>query len=177
MNHIKCLFFSVLFSSCSVVGFNSGYQHLTTEQKNRVVNFDGNWNDLRNDGRVYRVTVPQMKALLEKEQDVVVYEFTSFCKSKSCVHPAIFERYCKDKGYYPVIISVIYDRIWDIQGITTPLLSIDTTPYNTNIRSKYQKYFFYELTGVSDKERDYHSFHHFHKGKYIKSYNEYMEIP
>ncbi len=176
-NALSCFSVVFLFLSCSIVGLNSGYNHLTENQKKRVVDFDGNFEKLQNDGMVYRITTQQLSDLIKQEEDVAVYEFTPFCRSNYCIPPALFENFCKKKGYRYVIVSVVYDNIIGAYKLEQPLFMIDTKPYGTNIRSKYQRRFFNDLTGTTDKERDYNIFHYFHKGKYVNSYKEYIEIP
>jgi len=48
------------------------------------------------------------------------------------------------------------------------MLMIDTKQFPTKWRAKYLKQFYFPLTGHTDKELNYASFHYFEKGKYIK---------
>ncbi|BBA28185.1 hypothetical protein PMEL1_00075 [Prevotella melaninogenica] len=53
---------------------------------------------------------------------------------------------------------------------------IDTKQFPTKWRTKYLKQFYFPLTGHTDKELNYASFHYFEKGKYIKSYKSPNDI-
>lgn len=159
-----------------MVGLHSGYNHLTAEQKSRVVDFDGKAARLHADGRVYRVTVPQLQDVISKEKDVIVYEFIPFCRSENCVSPAFFEEYCQKKGYRYAIVSVMYDQLMDYHNLSQPLMVIDTRAYRTKLRTRYQRLFFDELTGTTQEARNYHSFHRFHQGKYVGTYGKCTDI-
>ncbi|MDY6131728.1 MAG: hypothetical protein SPI18_10715 [Prevotella sp.] len=177
MNKILWTFLSVCLSSCVTSGLYSGYKHLNEEEKLRVIEYQGDIDNLRNDGNVYKVRVSQVKELINKYTDVVVYEYTSFCTNKSCVPPYLLESFCQTKGYKLVVVSTIYDNIWSTQRKNIPLLTIDTAPYKTDLRFKYEKRFFDELTGIPEKQRNYGIFYYFHNSQFIKDFSSHTDIP
>ena len=169
---------TLLLASCQIGGLTTGYNHLTPAQKARIEKLTGRIADVKNDdGKVYKITVAQLKDFICGEKDVVVYEFIPYCKAEGCIPPVLFERSCREKNYRAVVVAVLYDELFSVKHPGIPMFSIDTEPYQTKWRRKYERCFFDELTGITEKERSYYSFHYFHDGKYVKSYHRFNEVP
>ena len=164
--------------SCRMVGLTTGYNHLTPAQKAKVEKLTGRIADVKNDDdKVYKITVAQLKDFIRGEKDVVVYEFIPYCKAEGCIPPVLFERSWREKNYRAVVVAVLYDELFNVKHSGMPMFSIDTEPYQTKWRSKYEPRFFDELTGIPEKVRGYYLFHYFHDGKYVKSYRRFNEVP
>lgn len=169
---------TLLLISCRIGGLTTGYNHLTPAQKAKVEKLIGRIADVKNDdGKVYKITVAQLKDFIRGEKDVVVYQLIPYCRSESCISPTILDRFCREKKYRAVVVAVLYDELFSVKHPGMPMFSIDTEPYQTKWRRKYERRFFDELTGITEKERSYYSFHYFHDGKYVKSYCRFNEVP
>ena len=169
---------TLLLISCQIGGLTTGYNHLTPAQKARIEKLTGRIADVKNDdGKVYKITVAQLKDFIRGEKDVVVYQLIPYCRSESCISPTILDRFCREKKYRAVVVAVLDDELFSVKHPGMPMFSIDTEPYQTKWRSKYEPRFFDELTGITEKERSYYSFHYFHDGKYVKSYHRFNEVP
>ena len=169
---------TLLLVSCQIGGLTTGYNHLTPAQKAKVEKLIGRIADVKNDdGKVYKITVAQLKDFIRGEKDVVVYQLIPYCRSESCISPTILDRFCREKKYRAVVVAVLYDELFSVKHPGMPMFSIDTEPYQTKWRSKYEPRFFDELTGIPEKVRGYYLFHYFHDGKYVKSYRRFNEVP
>lgn len=122
------------------------------------------------------VTVEQVKEYLSNHDNVIIYDYTPFCKSSFCLPPNILEDICKKNNTDLLVISNIYDDIF--LGVTNnfPILMIKTSVYNTKSRAKYIDKFYHSLIGLNLKEIDYASYHYFSNGNYIKSFKNPQDI-
>lgn len=167
LNNCVLLLASVAFSSCTVVGFSSGYKRLAEEQKQKVIKLDTPLELVTEcNAFVYKLTVEQLNGYIKTHPKVLVHEFTTYCRSQHCVHPYNVSQLCKTKGYDYVVVATLYDYLFNFVGYGFPIFVIDNDVYNTNRRDKYQRLFFDELTGTTEKERNYNIYHVFRDGKY-----------
>ena len=169
--------FSVVMSLSACVSVNSsGYESLTAVQKDNVVKCTVPIGDLDNDGKVYQITVAQLKGFLSKQDSVIVYEYLPFCDSKNCVSPALAEEVCANKGYAFCLVASTYDGLLGNHALRHPILVIDFTPYHTNNYKKYGRAFYDELTGKSFAERGVGRFHLFIKGTYQSTHSNVYDF-
>ena len=177
---MKHLYLSALFllglTSCQIGGLTSGYSHLSATQKERVVTLEDDIDAIHDFSKVYTVSINQVKQYIESHDRVLLYDYTPFCRSTYCVSPSALVSQCKDNGINVLVISNIYDDIFKQQHTTFPMLMIDTKRFPTKWRAKYHDLFYLPLTGHTDKELNYASFHYFEKGKYIKSFKSPNDI-
>ena len=177
---MKHLYLSVLIlfglTSCQIAGLTSGYSHLSDVQKKRVITLEENIDDIHDFSKVYTVSVNQVKQYIESHEKVLLYDYTPFCHSTYCVSPVALVSQCKDKGINVLVISNIYDDIFKQKHTTFPMLMIDTKLFPTKWRAKYVKQFYFPLTGHTDKELNYASYHYYEKEKYLKSFKNPNDI-
>lgn len=178
---MKCNIFSVLvvllsFSSCQIGGLTSGYSHLSKEKKERVVNYEGDINDIRDYSNIYTVTVEQVQNYLSSHDDVVVYDYTPYCNSEHCISPDSLYTLCQEKGMDVLVISNIYDDVFEAVNQRFPILMIKTEEYSTIWRAKYIDLFYQPLTGLRSEDTDYANYHYFHKGTYVNSFKDAHKI-
>ena len=169
---ILCL----LFPSCGMIvvhGFNSGYNLLTDEEKERVIRCDCPIEELENDGNVYVVDTAQMRAYLQRHDSVMVYDWSPGCPADHCISLPLFESLCKSHGVTSCIVQeyMRFDSLPSRDKVASPILFIDKSMYDTDRCDKYTDRFYGQLTGTTMKERGYGRFHLFVKGGYVDTYN------
>ncbi|MCL6749328.1 hypothetical protein DEM91_12115 [Prevotella sp. TCVGH] len=162
--------------SCQIAGLTSGYSHLSKKEQAKIINYKGKIDEIHDYSKIYTVTVEQVKEYLSNHNNVIIYDYTPFCKSSFCFPPNILEDICKKNNTDLLVISNIYDDIF--LGITNnfPILMIKTSVYNTKSRAKYIDKFYHSLIGLNLKEIDYASYHYFSNGNYIKSFKNPKDI-
>lgn len=165
------------YCSCSFSGLTSGYNKLTPEEKSKVVDVKASANEAQTDGKVYKLNDKQLSLALSGDENAIVYRYLYYCSSKGCKPLPTIEEICKKHGCKLYIVSVVYDKIFETSGITSPIFIIDDAYYHTTVRDKYERLFFDGLTGTTEKERGYGIYHYFHKGKYVGTYEDCTDIP
>lgn len=162
--------------SCQISGLTSGYNHLSKQQKEKIIDYNGKIDNISDFTNVYNVTVEQVKEYLSNHNNVIIYDYTPFCKSSFCLPLNTLEDICKKNNTDLLVISNIYDDIF--LGVTNnfPILMIKTSVYNTKSRAKYIYKFYQSLIGLNQKEIVYASYHYFQNGTYIKSFNDIKDI-
>lgn len=167
------LFF--LTSCISTSGLYTGYEKLTDEQKEYVVKCEGRISQQYNDGRVYKITIEQLKQYIAQFPYVLIYDYKPNCTGNFCVNPAIVETFCQQHSCQFCLVACDLDGIFDIPKLSSPILFMDNEPYNTRIQQKYEKRFLEDLTGYTYNERGYGHYILFRNGQYIETYNSYTD--
>ena len=83
---------------------------------------------------------------------------------------------CSEKGVELLVISNIYDDIFQSLSPRFPMLIINMDEYGTKRRSKYIDAFYISLLGKNQKEIDYALYHYFYKGTYLGSSKRIKDI-
>lgn len=166
----------LLLSSCQISGLTSGYSHLSDESKAKVKKYDGKIADIADYSFVYAVTPAQVKEYLSAREDVIVYNYTPYCQSNECISPEALVAKCREKGYDVLVISNIYDDLMSALNTAFPIFMINTDVMKTKWRGKYIDEFYLPLIGKVGKQVDYASYHYFHGGAYVRSYEDPAEI-
>lgn len=168
LHPILLLLTGLLFTSCVING--SGYSELTESEKQHVKKCTCDLGALRNDGNLYQVTVEQMKVYIQKERNVLVYEFLPFCSGESGRSPMEVQGYSEEKGLKCLVVASVYDGIFPIPATYTfPMLVIDHQAFGTDNYQEYGDQFYRQLTGTDDPSRKDGTFHLFRNGKYVRS--------
>ena len=176
LKSILFIVFGTLLASCMEIN-GSGYSSLTESDKQHVKKFTSTLGTLQNDGNLYQVTVEQVKEYIEKERNVLVYEFLPFCSGESGRSPMEVKVYCDGKDFKCLVIASVYDGIFPIPTSNTfPMLVIDHQVYGTDNYQEYSNKFYQQLTGSNDESRKESSFHLFSKGKYEHSLVSLMDL-
>ncbi len=170
------IFASSTLVSCQISGLTPGFSHLPKRAQERVIHYKGAIDDIRDFSNIYTVGIEQIKDYLTKHEKVIIYNFTPFCKADFCVSPLALSDICKKQNADLLVISNIYDDIFNAVNKSFPILMIDTDALQTRWRGKYVEAFYYPLIGRSQKEINYAGYHYFHNGKYIRSFKDYKEI-
>lgn len=165
-----------IFSSCKVVGYSDGFNHLSSKEKNNIQVPYSSIDSLKNNGKIYKINVGQLKQALNNKKDAIVYEFITFCTQEYCQNPSVLEKNLKKANCDLYVIATLYDNVFNFNVLNKPIFTIDNSLYNTRVRSKYEKVFFNELTGTTQKQRGWGSYHYFHKGKYITTFNDISDF-
>jgi len=166
----------ICLSSCQIEGLTSGYSHLSKAGKERVVDYKGEISDISDYSNIYTVTVKQVKNYLSAHNDVVVYDYTPYCRTVHCISPDSLYTLCQEKEMDFLVISNVYDDVFGAINKRFPILMIKTEEYQTKWRAKYIDLFYQALIGVSSKEIDYALYHYFHNGTYVKSFKDANKI-
>lgn len=158
---------------CGLISINeSGYRRLSAEDKARVKLCVTPIDSLTYDNNIYQVDVARMRDYLSRRDDVIIYDYASFCHSSYCINPRAAEQLCTRNGYGFCLIISTYDYLERIPKMDVPVLAIDQRPYKTDKTPKYCDGFYNALTGVTDKVRGYGRFLHFNRGKFVKAYDD-----
>lgn len=162
--------------SCGMISINdSGYKRLSENEKARVKKCTTAIDSLTADGNIYQITVAQMREYLSHRNNVIIYQYATYCHSTFCINPIAAQQICREHGYEFCLLIDTYDYLERIPAMDVPILAIDQTPYNTDKTPKYCDGFFDALTGVTDKVRGYGRFFHFQQGRFINEYNDIRE--
>lgn len=173
---VSTLFSCLVLTSCQISGLTTGYNLLSQQQKERVVNYKGSIDSISDYSCVYNITAEQVKDYVSTHKKVLVYDYTPFCKAPSCIAPNLLLNSCKRKGIDLLVVANIYDEIFLHVDKGFPMLMMDATAYNTKWRWKYDNRFIYALIGRLPKEVRDASYHYFNNGKYIGSYQFASDI-
>nr|WP_309569048.1 hypothetical protein [Hoylesella timonensis] len=98
--------------SCQISGLTSGYNHLSKQQKEKIIDYNGKIDNISDFTNVYNVTVEQVKEYLSNHNNVIIYDYTPFCKSSFCLPLNTLEDICKKNNTDLLVISNIYDDIF-----------------------------------------------------------------
>ena len=162
-------------ASCIPFNINgSGYQALTPEEKRKVVVCQDDIGNLRNDGRVYQITIEQLQKYLDSAGSVLVYEYLFYCKSEYCVNPATVEQDCRKKGIKFLLITENYGGISNMPPLETPVLAVNPVPYNKKMNKACTSIFFNQLPATTYKTRGYGRYYIFENGRYTGCFNDYQ---
>ena len=176
MKKIFILFSCIAFTSCGLIEINGvDYSSLTREEKQHVLKCDKPIDSLRCDGYVYQINVEQMKKYLQNHEDVIVYQYSSFCASDDCISPYAAEKISNIFGFDFCIVADSYDYLFLTDDIKAPMLIPDHELYKTQKIGKLNRRFYDELTGVTKEERGYNRFFYFRRGEYVCSYGSLKE--
>lgn len=173
---LNSLLTCLVLSSCQISGLTSGYNHLSKQEKEKVITYNGKIDDISNYSNVYTVTVEQVKEYLLTHKKVLIYNYTPLCTSSFCVSPISVLELCKRKGIDVLVISNLYDGIFMCTSQVFPMLMINTQEYKTKWRSKYAQSFYFSLTGHTYKELNYTSYYYFQDGAYVRSFENFEDI-
>lgn len=171
-NTIAILFSLCLMSSCGVVqigGLTSGYNSLTNEQKQHVKHYASSAN--AETGVVYKVSAEQIKDCIKKEKNVLVYDFTPWCRGERCINPMQLGYYCKNKGLSLYVIANAYDNLLDYDLQAMRYFVIDEETCGTKRRDKYIRVFYDELTQVEERIRGHGSYLLFKEGVFQQAFD------
>ena len=162
----------IIFTSCIEIN-GSGYSDLSESDRLHVKPCTSCPDSLYNDGNLYQVTAEQVKAFIQKEQQVLVYEYLPFCSGESGRSPLEIKKFCDEKNLKCLIIASVYDGIIPIpETYTFPMMVIDHTVYQTNNYQQYGDAFYQDLTGCDDESRQMMGMYHlFCEGKYVHSFD------
>ena len=176
MKKIFILFSCIALISCGLIEINGvDYSSLTRKEKQHVLKCDKPIDSLRCDGYVYQINVEQMKKYLQNHEDVIVYQYSSFCASDDCISPYAAEKISNIFGFDFCIVADSYDYLFLTDDIKAPMLIPDHELYKTQKIGKLNRRFYDELTGVTKEERGYNRFFYFRRGEYVCSYGSLKE--
>ena len=169
------LVFVTIISSCSVLGLTSDYKELTKIERERVVKSFGDIDSLKADKSIYLVEVQQVKDYCKKHSQVVIYNYTPYCRSSSCMQVNDFVDMCKVNGVNPLVIGNTFWGITQQRKLGIPLLMIDPQPLGTKWRAQYISLFYNKLINSNELTPPNGLYLSFQNGNYIGSYNSCKE--
>ena len=156
---------------------SSGYSDLSESERRHVRACSSPIDSLRNDGNIYKVNLGQVKGCIARHDKVLVYEYLPFCSGENGRSPLEVKRLCDRRGIALIVVSSVYDGIFPIPASNTfPMLVIDNSVYGTDNYQDYGEQFYKSLTGSDDESRQMSSYHYFHKGRYVRSYDSIRQL-
>ena len=177
MKHLSLLLLlSATLTSCGLIEINGiSYSGLSKASKERILKCDKPIDSLSCDGNVYQISAQQLKEHLQKHENVILYQYLSYCSNKDCISPYAAEKISNIFGFDFCIVADVYTRLFWITNIESPILTIDFDIYNTQNWKKLSRRFYDELTGVTKDERKWYRFLYFRRGEYVCSYGSLKE--
>lgn len=173
---IFCFSLTALTSCGIIVAINDiGYRLLKSDERNRVKLCTTSIASLPVDSCLYQVNVAQVKEYIATHEDVVVYQYLTYCRSEACENSAIVERECEAAGLDFVALLGTYDYFDRAHLEKHPRLVMNHKEYNTNNSKKVWKAFISELTGMDAKKLDGNKYY-FHRGKFVQDVSHINEI-
>lgn len=163
-----------IFFSCNLIkietpdAVSTAYPKFIKESQMKVeFNSNNICYKLYND-TIYAVKGAELKSCLINQRSAMVYLWSPFCKSESCLSIGAVQDYCNENNYELFVLLETYDaEIIDVQkSPTRPYYSINHFYHESNAMDKHIKSFFKELTG--EKKRDGRYFV-FENGNYSSS--------
>jgi hypothetical protein len=170
---------SLLFDSCiRTSGFTSGFKSLSEEEKTRIIPLRDEIQDSKNidsaTQRIYSITCNQLRKYIKENNKVLVYDWTPFCRSSSCINPTLIKRFCDENNMKFILIANCYTGVFKFNSNTIQVFSINNEAYRTDVRSRYSRLFYEELTGM--KYKSLHSLIYFDNGSFVGSYDNISEL-
>lgn len=176
MRLLKIICLSLLCASCiSIGGIYSGYNQLSDQQKQRVKELSIPMEEVKADGNIYQIIHEQAMDLIRSQAEVLIYEYTPWCKSEYCANPLEVAERCKESNIFFCLITTTFEDISSLWKIELPIFAIRNEAYGTKVRAKYCRLFFDQLTGVPEKERGFGSFYLFRDGRFVQAYKMYQD--
>ena len=177
MKHLSLLFLlSATLTSCGLIEINGiSYSGLSKASKERILKCDKPIDCLSCDGNVYQISAQQLKEHLQKHENVILYQYLSYCSNKDCISPYAAEKISNIFGFDFCIVADSYDYLFLTDDIKAPMLIPDHELYKTQKIGKLNRRFYDELTGVTKEERGYNRFFYFRRGEYVCSYGSLKE--
>lgn len=166
---------SCLLTGCVRFDNTCTYNKLSAGQQVRVKVADRAIDLLTATDTVYRVNANDIRTLAQKHKDILVHEFTYYCKSDRCANPWTVKKFCEERGITYCIISTTFDEIFML-NTPTPKLVVDEVYYNTKWEGVNLNRFEEDLTGKTSKEMNYPLYFYFHDGKFVKGYKWYEDV-
>lgn len=166
------LFLLVCLSGCrGIKGFYSGYKQLDAAQRAKVVLLDNEAMIPGDETKVYAVTANTLTRSIADMDSVIIYRWSAYCSSESCIPVYSAEKYCRQNNYQLFILADYYDDLLFTQlGKTSkPLLAINHKYYGTDRANAFAKKFAKELDQerILNKSNNYFRFMVFKKGKLV----------
>ena len=154
---------------------SSGYEALSTLERNKVVECQDGIGNLHNDGHVYLITTGQLQEYLDTAGRVVIYEYLFYCKSEHCVNPLTVEQDCKNQGARFLLMIENYEGIIGLPPLKSPILAVNPAPFGKKISQTCTPQFFNRLTSTTYKTRGYGRYYLFDNGKFKGCFNNYKD--
>lgn len=162
--YLCVIFASLLFSGCVIQGLFSGYDTLSKEDKERVIDVSDQADilEVENYNSVYLITPENLKQAMRGYDRNVIYLWNPFCKNETCISPSIARIKAEEKGYTFWLVSTsFYNNIATIDfGI--PVYGM-TESVERKIVSKYIKNF---VKNIGCENYDYESYIVFNESGY-----------
>ena len=170
---ITILALSITYISCSKIpGYSSGYKNLSAEDKNLISFLPKDSSiHLSDSNNIQAINAIQLKEIIDKEQQTLVYIWAPNCKSKVCI-PISTAKIYGDKTKSKVIILMEYYNLDILRPQTdnfVDIYGINYKAYNSNVCNIYMRRFLKDLTSTNNQIPLGDRFLFFEKGKFINS--------
>jgi hypothetical protein len=134
-------------NSCVITrtpGFYSGYKHLESGDKSKVVIVkDLDSMPIIKDSFTYAITAKHLEQILKSSPKSIVYFWSPNCTGSACIRLSAFQNFCLINGYKPIIISEYFDfEMLSNHGIkTSEVFAINHWHYKTDYCNTYVRRF------------------------------------
>lgn len=161
----------LLNTSCAIVNsMKSGY--VKNNPDDFMVEYSGDLDSLVYDGKVYVITMEQLKEHLAKHDTSLVYAWSPYCHGSACCYPPMFEDYCKNHNLHPVVWTTYIreETLPAVGTLTAPIVFIDPKMTGLNLYPSYSGKLIRRLT---QQKGEWHRFCKF-KGNQFQGYMEHL---
>ncbi len=168
-----------LLTSCVRINFHgltSGYRK---ENKKTTIVFIEDLSNMSNfDSKtIYSVNGNTLRKELTKYENVLVYFWSPFCSSASCIALNAAQRICDDQKLELFVVADCYDNNipYFNEQIKNPILTMDHKYYKTNMAQKISKRFTNDLIQAPVIDTlEWYRFFRFKNGKFTTAQRELL---
>lgn len=154
----------------------NGYNQLAPSQKERVVESMLPIDSLPSDGKVYLVSVAQMKDYIRNHQKVIIYEYGAYCHSENCLSPQSAEDISLLKGYDFCLLLDSFSHFLEFPMTVSPVLASNPESFGLKQGHSCIELMINELTERHLGKNDYGRFYVFKDGHFVGSINNIKEL-
>lgn len=145
--YVDMLFAIMFLNSCVITrtpGFYSGYKRLSDSLKKKIIIVpDKETIPLIHDYHTYAITAKHLKYRLQSNSKSIVYFWSPNCSGSVCISLRVFQKFCSENGYKPIIVAEYYDfEQLEIQGVKqSSVFAINHWHYGTDYCNTYLRRF------------------------------------
>ena len=178
MNANKFILVVLLFSlqSCikpSFRGLTSGYKKERSNLDIVFMDTIPNLKDLTKTS-IYAVNANTLKEQLQLFDTSLLYFWSPYCSSDSCIPLEVVQRICDEQGVKLFVIANYYDKAIQVEEgvLDLPIFSVDHLFYKSNFVNTYTNRFQKDIVGYKLNDSiSYYRYYYFSKDEFVEVQN------